>query len=251
MKHEITTFEFGSNSVRVITDDHGELWFVAKEVADILDYSDAEAMTRRLDDDEKQNLRIVGFGNRGVTIINESGLYSAVLGSTKPEAKAFKKWVTSEVLPAIRKTGSYTAPAKTRQQQPATLNQVKAHLTVASALERVGVRKEMAMSVALEAIQKDTGLTMEPYRLALPGVEDVCNLNQTQLGELLGVSSQVIGKMLRDAGLMINDESGERVVTDKGKQFGEMKPFTRRGHSGYEPRWRKEVLDFLTQPAIA
>ena len=80
-------FQFESTPIQVVSDEHGEPWFIAKEVAAVLGYSDAEAMTRRLDDDEKQNLQIVGFGPRGVTIINESGLYSSILGSSKPEAK--------------------------------------------------------------------------------------------------------------------------------------------------------------------
>lgn len=105
----ITPFQFENHSVRVIADERGEPWFIAKEIAGALGYSDTEAMTRRLDDDEKQNLQIVGFGPRGVTVINEAGLYSAIMGSTKDEAKRFKRWVTHDVLPAIRKTGGYSA----------------------------------------------------------------------------------------------------------------------------------------------
>ena len=86
-----------------------EPYFVAMDIANALDYGDTEAMTRRLDDDEIQNLQIVGFGNRGVNLINESGLYNAILGSNKPESKTFKKWVTKEVLPSIRKNGGYIA----------------------------------------------------------------------------------------------------------------------------------------------
>jgi prophage antirepressor-like protein len=110
-------FKKDEMNMRVIEKD-GELWFVAKDVADTLGYKDTEAMTRRLDDDEKtvlslgnvQNLQIVGFENftRGILIINESGLYNSILGSQKPNAKKFKKWVTSEVLPSIRKNGSYS-----------------------------------------------------------------------------------------------------------------------------------------------
>lgn len=92
----------------------GEPWFVAKDISNVLGYTDAEAMTRRLDNDEqtlisKQNLQDVGFEipTRGLKMINESGLYSAVLGSQKEEAKHFKRWVTREVLPTIRKTGGY------------------------------------------------------------------------------------------------------------------------------------------------
>ncbi|HEY8157096.1 MAG TPA: BRO family protein [Methylobacter sp.] len=112
----LQTFQLQSHQLTVITDEFGASWFIAKEVAEILEYSDAEAMTRKLDDDEVQNLQIVGLGpdtgGQGVNIINESGLWSSVLRSANPEAKTVKKWLTSEVLPAIHKTGSYTtAPA--------------------------------------------------------------------------------------------------------------------------------------------
>jgi prophage antirepressor-like protein len=104
-------FSFESREIRVVMLEQSP-WWIAMDVAGVLEYSDTEAMTRRLDDDEVRNLQIVGFGHggRGVTVINESGLYSAILGSRKPDAKKFKKWVTSEVLPSIRKTGSYTLP---------------------------------------------------------------------------------------------------------------------------------------------
>lgn len=109
MKNEMMIFtkeEFGR--VTVLEKD-GDIWFVASEIATILEYSEASAMTRHLDSDEKglSNVQTLG-GEQVVTIINESGLYSAILRSRKPEAKAFKKWVTSEVLPSIRKTGGYT-----------------------------------------------------------------------------------------------------------------------------------------------
>jgi len=110
MNTALQTFSFQSHQLTVITDEHGASWFIAKEVAEILEYSDAFEMTKKLDEDEVQNLRIAGFGNRGVNVINESGLWSSVLRSTKPEAKTVKKWLTSEVLPAIHKTGSYNAP---------------------------------------------------------------------------------------------------------------------------------------------
>jgi len=84
----------------------GEPWFVAKDIADILGYSETNRMTSRLDSDEVMSTKLVGM-NMNSTIINESGLYSAVIGSNKPEAKQFKKWVTSEVLPSIRKNGVF------------------------------------------------------------------------------------------------------------------------------------------------
>lgn len=108
--NEMQVFNFNGADVRIRQDENGEPWFVAKDVSDVLDYSDTSAMTRRLDDDEKTTLQISQDGSNyktNITLINESGLYSAILGSTKPEAKIFKKWVTGEVLPAIRKSGGY------------------------------------------------------------------------------------------------------------------------------------------------
>lgn len=113
--NEIQIFNFQNCEVRVVN-VNSEPWFVAKDVAEILGYSETEKMTRRLDDDEKTTLPFRGTGSNyqtNITIINESGLYNAVLGSNKPEAKAFKKWVTSEVLPAIRRNGGYIATAGT------------------------------------------------------------------------------------------------------------------------------------------
>lgn len=99
--------EFGT--IRAATVD-GEPWFVATDIAKALGYKDATHMTRRLDDDEK-GLRLVETpgGEQVVSTVNEPGLYNAVLGSKLPEAKAFKRWVTHEVLPAIRRTGGYIA----------------------------------------------------------------------------------------------------------------------------------------------
>jgi len=97
--------EFGQ--VRTVVQGE-DAWFVAKDVSDILGFSEASSMTRTLDEDEKglHNIQTVQ-GVQKLTVINESGLYSSILRSRKPQAKAFKKWVTSEVLPSIRKHGAY------------------------------------------------------------------------------------------------------------------------------------------------
>ena len=98
--------EFGE--IRTVTID-GEPWFVGKDVADILEYTNtAKAIRDHVEEEDKLTERIVLSGqNREVIFINESGLYSLILSSKMPNAKKFKHWVTSEVLPAIRKTGSY------------------------------------------------------------------------------------------------------------------------------------------------
>lgn len=103
----VIPFKFGKQQVRTLLIDD-QPWFVANDVSAALQYSEASAMTRHLDDDEK-GLSIVQTlgGDQEMLIINESGLYSAILRSRKAEAKRFKKWVTAEVLPAIRKHGRY------------------------------------------------------------------------------------------------------------------------------------------------
>lgn len=99
--------EFGE--VRTIIKDN-EIWFVGKDVAKALGYSDTnKAVAMHVDDEDKQlnDKTSSSFGQRGATIINESGLYSLVLSSKLPKAKEFKRWITKEVIPSIRKYGGY------------------------------------------------------------------------------------------------------------------------------------------------
>lgn len=97
--------EFGRVRTTVID---GEPWFVAADVCHALDIGNPSDALNRLDDDERTLVSIEGASNgKPVNGVNEPGLYSLVLGSRKPEAKAFKRWITHEVIPAIRKTGGY------------------------------------------------------------------------------------------------------------------------------------------------
>ena len=95
--------------VRTLTREDKSVWFVGKDVASVLGYRDTvNALKAHVDEDDKLGWQITTSGQkRQVTMINESGLYALVLASKLPQAKAFKHWVTSEVLPAIRKDGGY------------------------------------------------------------------------------------------------------------------------------------------------
>jgi prophage antirepressor-like protein len=118
--HDLQVFNFeGFRRVRVILRD-GEPWFVAKDVCDILGLGNPSEALRNLDEDEVFGLRnseakTLGFrhATTGVNLVSESGLYTLIMRSNKPEAKAFRRWVTHEVLPAIRKTGRYVIPKET------------------------------------------------------------------------------------------------------------------------------------------
>jgi prophage antirepressor-like protein len=118
--NEVQLFNFNGNEVTVIAGEDGSPLFVAKRVCDILGLANSRRAMHGLDDDEKLMLRMVTSGQaRKVTVINESGLYSLIIKSRKPEARAFRKWVTSEVLPQIRKTGVYAGVAEeTTEPQP-------------------------------------------------------------------------------------------------------------------------------------
>lgn len=107
MNSTLTPFLFGESTIR-ITDTEGNPWFVANDVCNAIGINNPRMALTRLDDDEKGVILTDTLGGRqNLNIISESGLYALVLRSDKPAAKPFRKWVTSEVLPAIRKRGSY------------------------------------------------------------------------------------------------------------------------------------------------
>lgn len=107
--NNIQIFKYENNDVRTV-EMNGEPWFVLKDVCAVLGLTDTGRTAERLDADELTRTTLVSGGqNREMYIINESGLYNVILRSDKPEAKPFRKWVTSEVLPSIRKSGGYIA----------------------------------------------------------------------------------------------------------------------------------------------
>lgn len=139
--------EFGD--IRTVT-INGEPWFVGKDVADILGYQNGSRdINRHVHEEDRQNYQNGTFDSpRGMTIINESGLYALIFGSKLESAVRFKHWVTSEVLPAIRKTGSYQAPQgkellalavleaqKTIEEQNKAIEQMKSKVIFANAVE--------------------------------------------------------------------------------------------------------------------
>ncbi len=142
--------EFGK--VRTV-EINGEPWLVGKDVAAALGYSDTDqALRKHVDDEDKLTRQIDGVGqNRSMTIINESGLYSLVLSSKLPGAKKFKRWVTSEVLPSIRKTGQYTARPMTDYQME-SIRVRKAQLLERLAKEYDGTYRQVLQAHATKEL---------------------------------------------------------------------------------------------------
>ncbi len=146
--NQLVAFNFESSNVRVVMDANMEPWFVAADVCAALELPETHKAIARLDDDEKgRNSIPTPGGNQEMSVVNESGLFNLVLGSRKPEAKRFKRWVTHEVLPSIRKTGSYASAGSLAALPSPTQDRVNAILSIGEAIARVpGVKPGIAMA---------------------------------------------------------------------------------------------------------
>lgn len=204
MKNNIIAFNYEEQQVRTIEKD-GEPWFVGKDVATILGYSDTDqALRKHVDDEDKLTRQIDGAGQkRNVTVINESGLYSLILSSKLPTAKEFKHWVTSEVLPSIRKTGEYKIT-------PAQQNRL-------DIMERNSRAREASLWLRISAqVKSDTYRQVcASYASTVLAGREVIPLPQTtqhhysatEIGEMFGISKQAIGNLSNKYG-MKTDEYG-------------------------------------------
>lgn len=224
MTKELKVFkseEFGS--VRVV-EINNEPWFVAKDISDFLNYSDASAMTRHLDEDEKANCQIDSMSKSQI-IINESGLYSAILRSKRPEVKKFKKWVTSEVLPSIRQTGGYIHHDEEMSDEE----------IMARALQ-VAQRTIERKNNKIKALEKETLNLVDVIESQKPKLEYLdkilsCDdaLLMTSIAFDYGLSAQALNKILceervqrnvRGQWILYSDYLGKGYTKTETKEFG-------------------------------
>jgi hypothetical protein len=250
MNQQLAPFDFEGRPVRVVTDSQGEPWFVAADVLVTIGL-DRKAL-ERLDEDEKgvSSIHTPG-GGQEMTTVNEPGLYTLVLGSRKTEAKRFKRWVTHEVLPSIRKTGSYAVPGALASFPAPTQDRVTALLLIGEAVAKVpGVKAGIAMAATLTCIQENTGLAVETLRRTLPAAnEPICSLNPTQLGKLANLSAKTTNLRLAALGLQYRNDRDEWELTDAGEAWAEAMPYSRNGHSGYQILWNPTVVEQLREVA--
>nr|DAT90497.1 MAG TPA: repressor domain protein [Caudoviricetes sp.] len=158
-------------------------WFVAKDVCEVLELSDVSMSVAKLDDDEKlvQKLFVSGQ-NRDMIIVNESGLYTLIMRSNKPEARSFRKWVTSEVLPSIRATGQYTMPQLVENRLAAMEK-----MLVDNASRGEEIIKELAVMKdqfeTMDVLQRDQLFEIQQEIDGLKGVKEVVSdLNAARKG---------------------------------------------------------------------
>lgn len=207
---ELRTWNFEDHEVRTVEID-GEPWFVGKDVATVLGYQNgSKALSDHVDEEDKlNNESLSSLGQRGGWLINESGLYSLILSSKLPNAKAFKRWVTSEVLPTIRKTGSYTY----RRTNP---NEEKA-LQIQEMNMRIRMSEQFLKLAEIETtlsknyrdilISKSVEALAGEQLLPLPKVVQK-TYSAKEVGEMLGVTAQRIGR-IANLNNMKTDEFGE------------------------------------------
>lgn len=201
-------FSFEGSEVRVLERD-GDPWWVLADVCVVLDIKQAASSARQLDEDEKgvATTHTLG-GPQEVTIINESGLWSLVLTSRKAEAKRFKKWLTTEVIPTIRKTGRYSVSEQPTQSAPVPFdpsNFIKLALDAFPNLSPCAYQTLIATTGAA-AFGREV--------LPLPIVKESF-FSAEQVGKELGISANMVGRIANLHSLKTEDNG--RMVMSKSK----------------------------------
>ena len=240
MKNALQVFSYNGNNVRTV-ERNGDIWFVAKDVCDVLGLGNVTEALRNLDDDELTS-EILNSGGQGreMRLMSESGVYALVLRSNKPEAKAFSRWVRKEVLPTIRKTGQFSI----NHEQPALPSGV---LDGARLIFETAGIKDNQLTLALDKVYKSytdrSALQSGEVDLIAPSKSQL--LTPTQIGSAFGLNARRVNEILAGAGLQhkINDmweplEPGLKfaVMVDAGKKHSDGTPIR-------QLKWNSSILE--------
>lgn len=254
--------EFGQVRTLVLS---GTPWFVGKDIATALGYENAtKAIRDHVDNDDKkmgvQNVTPSITDSLGrkqyPTLINESGLYSLVLSSKLPSAKKFKHWVTSEVLPTIRKTGKYEVPKITPNPHYRTRMIKTAVKDIGDTAETIAqvfhVKKGIAMTASMQMVGEAYGIDTEPLKKLVSPEANPSFLTPTKIAAEIGVltnkgnpNPQRVNSLLKEIGFQ-ESVGGRWHATEEGKKLSEAMPYTASsGHSGYQLLWSPKVIPML------
>lgn len=203
--------EFGS--IRVIEKD-GEPWLVGKDVSDALGYDQTSNMVKRLDSEDFMSSKLDGMNMKSI-MINESGFYAAVLGSHLPTAKKFKRWVTSEVLPTIRKHGAYMTPEKIEE----VLLNPDVIINLATQL-----KQERELNEKLDFTVRSQEKQIEELKPLAAYVKTILNnkslVTVEQIAQDYGMSAQKLNKTLHELHIQYKGGNGQWILYQEHKQFG-------------------------------
>lgn len=252
---KVIPFDFESRQVRVQMEGH-EPWFNAGDVCDVLGYANPwDALAKHVEEDDLAKREVIdALGRRQQSNhINESGLYALILSSAKPEAKRFKKWVTSEVLPSIRKTGGYRAASPVRLVTEAA----RAFPPLFRTARLLGCDKNAAAIAANQAVMSATQVNLL-QQLGHTHLEaenqEALFFTPTELGQMLGgLSGRKVNLLLAEAGMQAKRgdewealEAGQAFVRiyDTGKKHGSGVPIQ-------QVKWSSAVLPLLRKEDVA
>ena len=236
-------------NVRGYCDENGTAWLNAEDVARGLgwtqdkngvEYIRWETINGYLADFNFP--KKVGKGD----FISENMLYRLIWKSRDEKALDFQSLIADEILPTIRKTGSYSI-----QRPILSGNEVKLIGSMAEDIQSVfSVKRGVALAQAIDVVSNNYKLNFNSLKQLLPPAEhETGYLNPTQIGERLGgLPARVVNKLLAEAGLQYKEGKSWR-LTETGKAYGEEMPYTRNGHSGYQIRWNESVVDMLSGKA--
>ena len=213
-------------SVRTLCID-GEPWFVGKDVADVLGYTNSrKALADHVDDEDKGVTKCDTLGGEQVTtIINESGLYSLIISSKLESARRFKRWVTSEVLPAIRKTGNYSVPNETKLLKALTgnvlaLNKIQrsnkcSAESIAEATSRLYSR--FGISIPAELLEPEKVTKRADFKAIKAGIDELAENEpvwKSKDGLQIGLDPQAVYKLFEELGVL--REKAMQMLSDAG-----------------------------------
>ena len=215
--NELQIFSYEGNEVRTVAKD-GEPWWVLKDVCDVLELSNPSMIADRLDDDEKIKVdpkQYLGSrSNEPVTVISESGLYNVILLSRKPEAKTFKRWITRDVLPSIRKHGAYMTPGKLEE----VMNDPDAWITMLTALKEERAAKNRLL---LEAEQNQPKVIFADAVSASEGTILIGELAKILKGNGVEIGQNRLFKRLRQEGYLIKRQGTDfNTPTQRAMELG-------------------------------
>jgi len=239
MSNSLQVFNYnGDKSVRIIEID-GEPFFVAKDVADILEIRDAFNATKELDDDEKGTTKVsTPGGMQDMTVISEAELYTLLMRSNKQEAKPFRRWVTHEVLPSIRKTGSYSNGNNTALP----LGVIEGARAVFETAGITGNQATLALDKVFRSYTGRSALQMGEISLTAPTKKQI--LTPTEIGAEFGLNAQRVNEILAGAGFQ-HKIAGKWEALPPGEPYAVMLD-TGKKHSDGTPvrqlKWDSSIL---------
>ena len=192
----------------------------------------------------------------GVTkedFIPENIMYRLAMKATNETAENFQAWLADEVVPSIRKTGSYSLSKVENAVAVQNLTPVPEYHKIVKIIDKTamqivkcfGTKYGIAFSNVASMIEENHGVNLSKIKVLIPPADyEIGIYTPTQIGKKIGKSAQYVNKKLAELGFQVKDGNGYK-LTDAGKEYAETMPFERNGHTGYQIKWTAEILKFF------